>query len=350
MYDILYSFKQYPDITNERKIIVGTGLSNKKRDLLNKLYYDPKIGYSGINDLVRKSGLKQKHVEEFLDTVDTYTLHKPIRKKFETRRVYVKGIDDQFQADLVEMREFSKENDGYNYLLTVIDCFSKYAWAIPIRNKTAEEIIKSFDNIFKERKPLKLQTDKGKEFINKKFQSFLKEHNIIWFSTDSEFKASIVERFNRTLKTKMWKYFTIKMTPIEGSKKENETRVYKNLYAKEFKTNKVNKFKVGDKVRISKYKSVFDKGYLPNWTGELFSVSKVLKTNPVTYKIKDYKNEEVTGIFYEQELVKFDKQDQDFEVEKILKTRTRNKKKEYLIKWKSYGPEFNSWIPAENLK
>ena len=375
MYDILYSFKQYPDITNERKIIVGTGLSNKKRDLLNKLYYDPKIGYSGINDLVRKSGLKQKEVKEFLDTVDTYTLHKPIRKKFETRRVYVKGIDDQFQADLVEMREFSKENDGYNYLLTVIDCFSKYSWAIPIRNKTAEEIIKSFDNIFKERKPLKLQTDKGKEFINKKFQSFLKEHNVKWFSTDSEFKASIVERFNRTLKTKMWKYFTqvgtrkwidivddlvynynhtyhtsIKMTPIEGSEKENETQVYKNLYAKEVKTNKVNKFKVGDKVRISKYKSVFEKGYLPNWTTELFNVSKVLKTNPVTYKIKDFNDDEVTGIFYEQELVKFDKQDQDFEVEKILKTRTRNKKKEYFVKWKGYPISMSSWIPAENLK
>ena len=151
MYDILYSFKQYPNITNERKIILGTGFDKKERDLHNKLYYDPKVGYSGINDLVRKSGLKQKQVEEFLDTVDTYTLHKPIRKKFETRRVYVKGIDDQFQADLVEMREFSKENDGYNYLLTVIDCFSKYAWAIPIKNKTAEEIIKSFDCIFKEK-------------------------------------------------------------------------------------------------------------------------------------------------------------------------------------------------------
>jgi transposase InsO family protein len=77
------------------------------------------------------------------------------------------------------MREFSKENDGYNYLLTVIDCFSKYAWTIPIKNKTAEEISKSFDNIFKERKPLKLQTDKGKEFKNKKFQSFLKEHSYL---------------------------------------------------------------------------------------------------------------------------------------------------------------------------
>jgi hypothetical protein len=325
--------------------------------------------------MVRKSGMKQNEVKEFLDTVDTYTLHKPIRKKFETRRVYVKGIDDQFQADLVEMREFSKENDGYNYLLTVIDCFSKYAWGKPIRNKTAEEIIKSFDEIFKERKPLKLQTDKGKEFKNKKFQSFLKEHNVIWFSTDSEFKASIVERFNRTLKTKMWKYFTqvgnrkwidivndlvynynntyhtsIKITPIEGSKKENETQVYKNLYAKEVKTEKVNKFNVGDKVRISKYKSVFEKGYLPNWTTELFTVSKVLKTNPVTYKIKDFNDEEVTGLFYEQELVKFDKQDQDYEVEKILKTRTRNNKKEYFVKWVGYPNDMNSWIPAESFK
>jgi hypothetical protein len=320
--------------------------------------------------------MKQNEVKEFLDTVDTYTLHKPIRKKFETRRVYVKGIDDQFQADLVEMREFSKENDGYNYLLTVIDCFSKYAWAIPIRNKTAEEIIKSFDEIFKERKPLKLQTDKGKEFKNKKFQSFLKEHNVIWFSTDSEFKASIVERFNRTLKTKMWKYFTqvgnrkwidivddlvynynnsfhrsIKMTPTEASNKKNESIVHKNLYGNETDVKSIKpKFKVGDKVRISKYKKVFDKGYLPNWTTELFTVSKVLNTTPITYKIKDYNDEEIEGSFYEQELVKFDKQNEDYEVEKILKTRTRNGKKEYLIKWRSYDSTFNSWIPEENLK
>jgi transposase InsO family protein len=193
--------------------------------------------------MVKKSGLKEKQVKEFLDTVDTYTLHKPIRKKFPTRKVYIDGIDKQWQADLVEMREFADGNNGFNYLLTVIDCFSKYACAIPIKNKNADEIIKSFD--FKERKPVLLQTNKGKEFINKKFQSFLKDNNITWFSTNSEFKASIVERFNRTLKTKLWKYFS-------GSKKENETKVYNNLYAKEDKTKSVNKFKIGDKVRISK--------------------------------------------------------------------------------------------------
>jgi Cdc6-like AAA superfamily ATPase len=113
---------------------------------------------------------------------------------------------------------------------------------------------------------------------------------------------------------------------------------------------KSNKFNVGDKVRISKYKSVFEKGYLSNWTTELFTVSKVLKTNPVTYKINDFNDEEVTGIFYEQELVKFEKQDQDFEVEKILKTRIKNGKKEYFIKWKGYPSSMNSWIPAKNLK
>jgi transposase InsO family protein len=105
-------------------------------------------------------------------------------------------------------KRYLEKNSGYNYLLTVIDCFSKYTWDKPIKNKSADEIIKSFDEIFEERKPVKLLTDKGKEFKNKNFQSFLKEHNVVWFSTDSEFKSSIVERFNRTLKTKMWKYFT----------------------------------------------------------------------------------------------------------------------------------------------
>ena len=211
--------------------------------------------------------------------------------------------------------------------------------------------------------------------INNKFQKFLKSKNIFWFSTNSEFKASIVERFNRTLKTKMWKYFTqvgnkkwinivddlvynynntyhrsIKMTPIEGSKKENETKVFKNLYPEQDKTNLVNRFKVGDKVRISKYKGTFDKGYLPNWTTELFTVSKVFNTDPVTYKVIDNNDDEIEGIFYDQELVKFDKQDQDYEVEKILKTRTKNGKKEYFVKWLGYPGSMNSWIPEENLK
>jgi hypothetical protein len=143
---------------------------------------------------------------------------------------------------------------------------------------------------------------------------------------------------------------SIKMTPVEGSTKENESTVYKNLYGGSEMFKKSNKFKVGDKVRISKWKGTFEKGYLPNWTTELFKVSKVLNTSLVTYKVKDFNNEEIEGSFYEPELVRFNKQDEVYEVEKILKTRIRNGKKEYFVSWRSYGPEFNSWIPAENLK
>jgi hypothetical protein len=113
---------------------------------------------------------------------------------------------------------------------------------------------------------------------------------------------------------------------------------------------KSNKFKVGDKVRISKWKGTFEKGNLSNWTTELFTVSKFLNTSPATYKVKDFKNEEIEGSFYEPELVSFNKQDEVYEVEKILKTRIRNGKKEYFVSWRSYGPAFNSWIPVENLK
>jgi len=297
--------------------------------------------------------LKQQQVIDFLNKQDTYTLHKPIRKTFKTRRVYVQGIDDQWQADLVEMREFALENKGYNYLLTVIDCFSKYAWAHPIKSKSSQNIIDAFTRIFSERCPKKLQTDKGKEFINKHFQKYLKDQKVKWFSTDSAFKASIVERFNRTLKTKMWRLFTekgvrkwidilnklilnynnthhrsIKMTPTEASKIKNESTVYSNLYRNELnELSSTHKYQVGDKVRISKYKQTFAKGYLPNWTTELFIVNKVLNTQPITYKIKDLNGEEITGIFYEPELVKFDKPDDNYQVEKILKTRTTNGKK-----------------------
>jgi hypothetical protein len=149
------------------------------------------------------------------------------------------------------------------------------------------------------------------------------------------------------------------VTPIEASKKENENIVYNNLYDV-VKTTKIcainnvqtrkNKFKVGNKVRISKYKGTFDKGYIPNWTTELFTVSKVLNTNPVAYKIKSGNEDEIEGIYYEPELVQFDKQDQEYEVEKILKTRTRNEKKELKIMSRGYSLSMASWIPVENLK
>ena len=212
------------------------------------------------------------------------------------RRVIVNHVDEIWAADLVEMQKFSKWNKGIKYLLTVIDVFSKYGWIIPLKDKKAETVTLAFKIIFKSgRIPKFLWTDKGSEFYNKHLRALLDKHNIKLYSTYNEEKSSVIERWNRTMKGRMWKKFTelnttqylvmlpklveeynhtkhssIKMTPIEASKKKNEDLVYYNLYGDMEVVKKKPKFKVGDKVRISKYKrKVFDKGYTENWTEEV---------------------------------------------------------------------------------
>jgi hypothetical protein len=221
------------------------------------------------------------------------------------------------------MRQYEKQNKGYKYLLTVIDVFSKFAWAIPLKAKTGKQMIELFQNIFKERKPKKIWTDAGKEFINKDFKKFLADNEIELYQTYNEGKAVVIERFNRTLKEKMWRYFTetnsnkyldilpkllseynntihrtIKMTPIEGSQVKNEHKI--NYMPKV--TKEKPKFKIGDRVRIYKYKKLFSKGYETNWTEEIFVVSAINNTSPITYKIKDLNGEDIVGSFYKQEL------------------------------------------------
>ena len=177
-------------------------------------------------------------------------LHKPIRKKFERRRVLVNGIDKIWAADLVDMQAFSKFNRGVKYLLAVIDVFSKYRWLISLKDKTGKSVPSALKTILKERKLEKMWVDKGKEFYNKDVKDLLE-----LYSTENEEKSSVVERWIRTMKENMWKYFTansmnvytnalsdlvrkynntrhssIKMTPVQASKKENELRVWRNLY------------------------------------------------------------------------------------------------------------------------
>ena len=262
----------------------------------------------------------------------------------------VDGIDKQWQADLVDLSSISKYNNEYHFLLTCIDVFSKYAWAVPIKRKTGSNLIEAFETILKSgRKPEKLQTDAGTEFLNRPFQEFLKKHDIACFTTNSEMKASVVERFNRTLKTKMWKFFTWKNTlryvevlpklmysynhtyhrSIKNKpflvNQNNEKDVWYNLYGSLRKTNKKDKFqfRVGDQVRISKARRTFKKGYLPSWTEEIFTISQRIDKSPPVYRLKDLMGEDIAGIFYGQELQKVIKTDDVFRVEKVIKERTR---------------------------
>ena len=301
-------------------------------------------------------------------------LHRQARRKFPLRQVEVSYADDTWSADLVDMQAYSRDNKGYKYLLNVIDVFSKYAWSVPLKSKTGQEVSEAFETILKEgRTPELLWVDQGSEFYNQKFKKLLENHEIKMYHTFNQGKAVVIERFNRTLKGKMFRYFSanntynyikvlpqlveqynntkhssIKMKPVEASKPSNENFVYLNLYpqTKDTMSRKTPKFKLDDKVRISKKKGTFEKGYTPNWTEEVFTVSGIQYTDPITYKITDLNNEPIEGSFYEPELQKTDQE--TYRIEKIIRRDKKNKR--VYVKWKGYSDDFNSWIPMSDLR
>jgi hypothetical protein len=251
----------------------------------------------------------------------------------------------------------------------------RYAWVVPLKDKTGKSLKEAFEVIYKPgRQPIHLQTDRGTEFTNRVFQKFMKENNVHFFTTyNDETKASIVERFNRTLKTKMWKYFTHRETltyvdvlpdMVESYNRTehrrigippaevtwaNQTTVAKRLYGRKGPT-KLCKFSPEDRVRLSKAQRTFKKGYLPNWTEELFTVVKCIETIPPVYLVKDDHGEIREGTVYAEELQKGIKTDDVYKIETILKKRKKGRKVQYLVKWLGYPESFNSWIFKQDLQ
>ena len=346
---------------------------------LKKLYYDPNspVAFGGAARLIeqaRLQGIPEQVTRRWLSSQLTYTLHKPVRHRFLKRSVKVNGIDEQWQADLVDMQFAEKQNDGFKYLLTVIDVLSKYAWVVPLKTKNGSDLVEAFQHIFKQgRIPKLLQTDAGTEFLNKKLQSYLKKENVRHFVTYNETKAQIAERFNRTLKEKMFRYFqytgqkhryidvlqelvhaynhsfhrSIRMRPVDVTI-FNAQKVWHTLYDKK-KAPKRPRFKVGDTVRLVRKKNIFEKGYDESWTEEVFTVAKIVPSRPPSYKLKEYDGSDIKGSFYEQELQKV-KKPSVFRIEKILKQRrVRGGRRQYYVKWRGYPHKYNSWVDAHSV-
>lgn len=298
-------------------------------------------------------------------------IHKNARIHFPRRNVILKDIDDLWQADLIDMQSLSKFNAGYKYILAIIDGFSKYAWAIPLKKKDKNTVPKEFETLLtKGRIPKNLQTDMGTEFYNDKFKKVAEKYNINHYSTYSTKKASIVERFIRTIKTKLFKEFSLKGNykwindtlknkiyeynhsyhrtigkPPAAVNHRNKTKILRRyitlLNCK--KIAKCNRFQVGDFVRISKHKGCFEKGFTPNWSTEVFKITKVQHTNPTTYLLEDAKSRPILGAFYSQEIKKT-KYPEIYLVEKVLK---RKGDKVY-VKWLGLPSSENSWIDKTN--
>lgn len=296
-------------------------------------------------------------------------LHKPIRRNFPRRRTIIKGLDDLWQADLAQMDTYMKDNKHFKYFLVVIDCFSKYVWARPLKSKSADEVTNAFSAILKESKriPKNLNTDQATEFYNASFQKLMKQYNINHYSTFSHKKAAIVERTIRTVKERLFKHFSLngtykwidilpsiiesyntrkhsvtKMKPCNVTKRQEKALLNTVFNHIKITTNNP-KFKIEDVVRISKAKHVFEKGYTPNWTTELFKIAEIKISDPVTYLLKDMSDRPIRGAFYEQELQKTKNPDV-YLVEKIL----RKKGRKVYVKWLGLDNSHNSWIDANN--
>lgn len=332
-------------------------------------------GSKAVYREVKKHGIKLKEVENYLAKQKTATLHKPICRRFKRNRVVAAGLDTDWQADLVEMGKFKQENDSVSYLLTCIDVLSKYSWVVPLKSKTAADVAEAFSVILlSKRKPWKLMTDAGKEFIGKPFQKLMEESDIQHFTSKSpDIKGSIVERYNRTLKTRLWKHFThtkthryidilpkivdainssvhrmTGMAPKDVNFK-NAQAVRERLYGNVYPTNKRFRFKKAQFVRIAKEKHKLSKGYTANFSDEVFQIVECVPREPPVYRIKDLNGEDIGGIFYEQELVPALMEDDVYIVEKVLKHRTRKGIKEILVKWKGYANKHNQWVKEEDF-
>ena len=342
------------------------------RTLLTR-YHDPlKPGsLGGLTRFAKANKITVKRAREVLERDLGYTLHKPRRRRFPTTPVVVFGIDEQWTADLIEVINIAKYNRGYRYLLTVVDVFSKHAWVQPVKNKTGKAVTDAFEKILKTggRKPINLQTDDGKEFYNKTFQELMKRKDIHHFSTSGDSKASVVERFNRTLKQRLYRYFTVKNTLnfvpvlqdlVQGYNRSyhrsikrapnqvtqaNSSEVWETLYGGK-KKKKTPRLKVGDRVRLNEKFRTFKKGYLPGWTEEVFVVRSVKKGRVPTYKVDEWDGTQVKGTFYAEDLQKVTVEDDDlFRIDKIV----RRKGDKVLVHWKGWPDKYDTWLNKKDV-
>lgn len=345
---------------------------------MEKIYYDPSNpgSFSSIANLSRAAGVSLKDAKKWLLSQDVYTLHRLGRKNFPRNRYFVDNIDDLWEADLCCLGTLSKYNDGFNFILTVIDVFSKFAWVVPLKTKHNKILIDAFKSIFERgRKCLNLQTDKGKEFVGKEMKKFMLESNVNFYTTKNpDVKAAVVERFNRTLKQKMWKFLThmnsfryidrladlvhsynhsyhssIKMRPVDVNE-TNILQVWKNLH-KIKEPKKEPNLKINTFVRIGRKKSMFEKGYETNFTEEIFKIIRVIKRPVPVYELEDFDGEKIDGLFYEHELqpVTVEK-GRTYKIDKVIGRRLKGGIRQVLVSWKGYPAKFNSWIPASDLK
>ena len=341
-------------------------------------YRNPKTGLTGLHLFARHIGEDVERVKKVLLSEDPYTLNKNTIRHFPRKLTYSPHFFNQLQIDLMDVSPWAAQNDNVKFLFIAIDVFSRYVWVYPIKNKSAETVLHCLKQLIASegKIPKYIQTDEGKEFFNTSMNKFCAENDIIHFHTYTEIKCALAERFIRTLRmrlTRLWDirgtfhyldvlpeiiegynngyHSTIKTSPAEARKEENNLEINETLYAKQQKPEKP-KFTVGQHVRILMKRGPFTKELVSPWSREIYTIASVNRTgsDPYVYTLKDFRGHIIKGIFYTQELSAVNPPEK-YGVEILDERPARGRRqKQYLVKWVGYETEAPEWINADQLE
>ena len=358
-------------------------------DILRRVYYDVSSpgAFSSVDNLYRhartiKPSITRKDVERFLSGEIAYTLHRRVVKKIKRNPIIANFYTDLAQADLVDVQRYAHDNNGVNFILTVIDVFTKKAFTVTLHRKTAKEVADALAKVFDNYRPSNLQTDRGLEFNNWHVRKLTKDMLVNhYYAHNERIKCSVVERFQRTLMSKIHKYFTakgtnrfigvlnkfvnaynnsvhrtIKMTPNEARVADRRI-VFRNTYGFDSErdmliSNQLNKkrttLKPGISVRVPEQKHAFQKGYLQNFTDEIYQiVSANTSGQRAVYSLKDSEGHHVQGSFYPEEVQAVSNDDLYRVI--VLDERKRGRGKQVLIRYANFPNTEPVWIAESSL-
>lgn len=300
--------------------------------IFRKLYYSPDqpSGFASARALKTASKQNTTRVRDFLSRQEPYTLHFPLRRKFKRNRVFVTAPDEEWGIDLSDMHSIAAENDGFSFILVVLDAFSKFCFTVPLKNKKSSTVLEGFSYILSQttRRPLKIIADKGGEWS--KLKNFVESQGIQFIYTQNpDIKVSFTERVQLTLKrilfrnftkNKSYRYYdgliqkitaaynnryhsTIKMAPSQVNE-TNVLEVYRNSFGYPLRTQQYQKpkAKVGDFCRIAREMGVFEKSVYGGWSHEIYKITKINRHPIPTYNLSTDKGEPIIGSFYPHEI------------------------------------------------
>lgn len=363
-------------------------------DEIRQLYLDPRQGLMGKDAFARRHNIPIRRVEEVLSAVDPYNRNVPSQTRFPRRQVFVRKANHVWDCDLMikNTEPWKSANDGFIYILCCVDQFSRFAHCRPIKRKTAVDVARAMQDIFisTQKRPYAIYSDRGGEFAGA-FGQLLEDYSIEHWFPNTTVKASIVERFNRTLNmrftrlsdalhTHKWVdhlqdvvynynntvHRTIGMTPTEATKEENREKVFNRLYTeKPMKISEPRK-QVGDFVRIPDDSiDIFTRGHHTRWSIAVYEIVEIRRTVPITYALRDLGEPpaKLRRYFYEQELVKVSKPDK-YDIEKVLQWRNSRRmpgvrtgpagpmRRWGLVKWLGYPDDarFNTWVEESAIE